>query len=118
MWGCKEDCICFGENLEWPQLKLWSLPQMNSAQRREALRLIVSHGSAFNWIQRERERRDRCSNTTLCCKNQTRPASRPCMLHVLERCGAGADEVTIKDAGGSESSTHHGGVTGKIVWVS
>lgn len=55
MWGCKEGCICFGENLEWPQLKLWSLPQMNSAQRREALRLIVSHGSAFNWIQRERD---------------------------------------------------------------
>lgn len=22
MWGCKEGCICFGENLEWPQLKL------------------------------------------------------------------------------------------------
>lgn len=55
MWGCKEGCICFGENLERPQLKLWSLPQMNSAERREAHRLIVSHGSVFNWIQRERE---------------------------------------------------------------
>lgn len=75
----KESCICFRENLEWPQLKLWSLPQMNPAQLREALRLIVSHGSVFNWIQSERETVP-CLALFGCKTKQGQPVGHACCM--------------------------------------